>query len=472
MNVNTNLTTITRNYRDINKILNSKYSSPSILPTVTPNTSTTRPQDSLSNVNYSHVLLNQVKKKKYSIYNLKNLQENLPYKVKSRHFIITNGEKYFKIPKDFILMKKFNKLLIFMPDQTKVSKQYYNELMVTIDPHKIAKKDTNKSNQYLEKSNLELPMRSFTTEQMHSLKLFKLKDCEINRIYKTKFDVALINKTKLSIIIPKNYRFVRKQNNDLIIYNEQNKRITELEKYSYLVKTYQLYALKRLRKPVKQIEPYTKFNVSKYVANEEKEGTIILKDNQYYVKEHDTKGNITFWRYLAKETLEEIIPWKIHIYVDELSLDTDWNKMTSCIIPYLCDRNDVKFKMVKDKEHFYLIKKINKNQRGKAIVIYPRSKAQFEEIAKHISQIIQKNNLQIKDSNIIGDRQLGSTGRIFYRYSDTTGETYKIDKNNNETLTYLPFNYFYEQNRGNNNYIPNDMTKDDDIFLNFNPDNA
>lgn len=475
MNRHTNLMTIRRNYMAIDKILNSTpHSSSNICSKITSQTSTTPPQDSFLNVNYLPIIPNQINKKEYSIYNIKNLKENLPHKVKSDHFIITNGKDFFKIPKDFILMKKFNKLLIFSPNQTLLSQQNYNELMIpAIDSLKIENRDTNKNNRPLEKTNLELPMRSFTIEQIHSMKLFNLKDCAIDTVYKTEFDLGIIiNKTKLSIIIPKNYRFFRSQNNNIIIYNEQNKNITELEKYTYLVKTYQLYDLKSLHKPVKQIEPYKKFNVSNYVANEEKEGTINLKDNQYYVKDQKIKGKMTFWRHVTKKTVEEIIPWKIHIYIDELSLNTDWNKMTSCILPYLCDRNDVKFKMVKDKEHFRLLKKVNKNQSGKAIVIYPRSKAQFIEISKHISQIIQTNNLSIKDSKIIGDRQLGETGRIFYRYADITGETYKIDKSDNETLVYSPSNYFYEHNRGNNNYMANDMTNDDDIFLNFNPDIA
>jgi hypothetical protein len=70
----------------------------------------------------------------------------------------------------------------------------------------------------------------------------------------------------------------------------------------------------------------------------------------------------------------------------------------------------------------------NKEQKGKAFTIYPANKSQFKQLAHDIDYIIRLNKLEKEDSNIIGDRKLGSTGRIFYRYEHVSGKIYQTRK--------------------------------------------
>ena len=77
--------------------------------------------------------------------------------------------------------------------------------------------------------------------------------------------------------------------------------------------------------------------------------------------------------------------------------------------------------------------------------------------------------MEIEDTAIVGDRKLGDTGRIFYRYDHKSGATkdkvYHFD--NDEEME--EFHDEYAKNRGENNYIAPDMTVKDDPFYGFNP---
>ena len=110
-----------------------------------------------------------------------------------------------------------------------------------------------------------------------------------------------------------------------------------------------------------------------------------------------------------------------------------------------------------------------RKQKGKAFTIYPSNKKQFKQLAHDIDYIIRLNNLEKEDTNIKGDKQLGDTGRIFYRYVHKSGETKdKIFHFDNDTEM-DEYDNQYDPNRGANQYLASDMTIKDDPFYHFKP---
>ncbi len=147
-------------------------------------------------------------------------------------------------------------------------------------------------------------------------------------------------------------------------------------------------------------------------------------------------------------------PWKMHLFS---VADAEWQKMAELIIPYL------KEKGVTHKTLFNSsINRLKGNQAGKAFTIYPASREEFAQIAKDLDYIIRNNGLGTSNANIIGDKALGTTGRIHYRYEwrskNLEGQNYQRE--------------FYDGNRGANNHLANDMTIADDPFYNFDPSGA
>ena len=158
-------------------------------------------------------------------------------------------------------------------------------------------------------------------------------------------------------------------------------------------------------------------------------------------------------------------PWKMHIYSDS---EEDWQKLTSTLEPYFTD-NNIHWKTL---SHFETVEDLNKDtrQKGKAITIYPHSQDEFFQLAYELNYIIKKNKLQREDTSIKGDRALGNSGRIFYRYELQTGK-YKdtvFDKSQKEQNAL--YKALYKKSTANGNYLADDMTVNDDPFYYYNPD--
>ena len=89
----------------------------------------------------------------------------------------------------------------------------------------------------------------------------------------------------------------------------------------------------------------------------------------------------------------------------------------------------------------------------------------MEKIAKDLDKLIREHNLTISKSEIPGDRQMGKTGRLFYRY-----EYASIKDKNKEYSSDL-----YDENRANKSleyaYLPKDGQdqKTYDPWFNFDP---
>ena len=108
-------------------------------------------------------------------------------------------------------------------------------------------------------------------------------------------------------------------------------------------------------------------------------------------------------------------------------------------------------------------------QKGKAFTIYPHSCDEFKKVTRDLTQIFIKNQMELEDSSIVGDRSLGQTGRLFYRYEYSSAK-YKdvvIDTNTKSGLSW--YNVLYQENRQANNYLASDMTSADDPWFDFDP---
>lgn len=163
-----------------------------------------------------------------------------------------------------------------------------------------------------------------------------------------------------------------------------------------------------------------------------------------------------FW--VTTRQLNIFIPWKIHIYIDN---EDDFLKISDFLIPYLINQN-VNHKFVPPKN----ISTLNKsNQKGKAIVIYPLSIEFARLIMLQLDTLFNAKDLSISNSHIQGDKQYGSSGRIFYRYELDSGKykNVQLDLTKTEMLEF--YNQHYEPNRGGNNYLASDMKIKDDPFL-------
>ena len=167
-----------------------------------------------------------------------------------------------------------------------------------------------------------------------------------------------------------------------------------------------------------------------------------------------------FWIQTPEKT-ETSIPWKIHLYAD---CEEDWAKLVASVGRYL-NTQPVVWKTLSGNAP---VDKLNEDelQKGKAFTIYPADKEQFKKLAHDIDYIVRLNNLEKEDSAISGDRKLGTSGRIFYRYEDKSGQTKDKVYSNSEIKEY--YNN-YESNRGADNYLAYDMTFEDDPFYTFDP---
>ena len=154
--------------------------------------------------------------------------------------------------------------------------------------------------------------------------------------------------------------------------------------------------------------------------------------------------------------------WKMHLYsVNE----ADWREMCDVVIPYL-KQNDVEWKTFCAG---YMPEELGGNQAGKAFTVYPKNNQDMAKVARDLDALIRQHRLETANSHIVGDNQMGSTGRLFYRYELSSGQ-YKdqiLDLNNPND--YALYHQLYDGNRGDGNYLAFDMTEADDIWRNFDP---
>ncbi|MCR4880345.1 MAG: hypothetical protein K6A44_00105 [bacterium] len=191
-----------------------------------------------------------------------------------------------------------------------------------------------------------------------------------------------------------------------------------------------------------------------------------VKMNHQFIRKHFDEffsdmysiGGEPFMHYAGK--FPSRTPWKMHLYSAE---QLDYQQLAEKVIPYLKQKG-VAFKVMSRFSSAECLG-FSKNgvQRGKTITIYPSSNSQMEQLAKDLEQIIRQNNLCTSSSGIIGDRQMGTTGRLFYRYELNSGKFADCE------LTHDQVTNLYEANRGSNGYLAKDMTPADDIWRDFNP---
>ena len=170
----------------------------------------------------------------------------------------------------------------------------------------------------------------------------------------------------------------------------------------------------------------------------------------------------TYWAQY-KSTDRKHGAWKMHLYsVDEL----DWQEMCEVVIPYLKE-NDIDWKTFNSYSGADCLN--NTQQQGKAFTIYPRDNEHMAQIAKDLDALIRRHKLEKNGTSIVGDRALGDSGRIFYRYEFKSGKYANdiIDFNEN----YNAYLNRYDSNRGNGpySYLADDMTTKDDIWRDFDP---
>lgn len=146
--------------------------------------------------------------------------------------------------------------------------------------------------------------------------------------------------------------------------------------------------------------------------------------------------------------------------------EADWREMCDVIIPYLKEHN-IEWKTFNDMSGVHDLN--GSKQQGKAFTIYPKNNEDMAQIAKDLDYIIRKNQLETQGSSIVGDNELGNSGRLFYRYEFNSG-AYKDEILDLSSKTdYNKYRSHYDANRGEGRYLADDMTVEDDIWRNFDP---
>ena len=155
--------------------------------------------------------------------------------------------------------------------------------------------------------------------------------------------------------------------------------------------------------------------------------------------------------------------WKMHLYSVS---EADWRKMCDVIIPYLKE-HDIEWKTFNPG---YGADYLNgSKQQGKAFTIYPKNNEDMAQIAKDLDYIIRNNKLETSGSHITGDAQLGSTGRLFYRYEFNSKQYQDEILDLSDPNDYAKYHQRYDSNRGEGRHLADDMTPEDDIWRDFDP---
>lgn len=189
-----------------------------------------------------------------------------------------------------------------------------------------------------------------------------------------------------------------------------------------------------------------------------------IKNNPQIFNKYD-RTDYTWAKFFPKENLK-VSAWKIHIYSDN---DKDWQNMSKVVLPYLINKN-VLHKTFNNITPEYL-EFYTPKQKGKAFTIYTKSQDEFKQIATELDHIIKKQNLTLQNTDIIGDKALGNSGRIFYRYGFKSKEHSNMVFDITSSDGCNGLRYCEDRNRGENRYLADDMQKCDDPFLNFDPAN-
>lgn len=197
-----------------------------------------------------------------------------------------------------------------------------------------------------------------------------------------------------------------------------------------------------------------------------------MSHNEFYAKNpHLFQGTHNYGCWAGKESSDPHHgAWKMHLYSVS---EEDWQRMADVIIPYLRE-HDIDWKTFNSASGADYLN--GSSQQGKAFTIYPRNNADFEKIARDLDYIIRNNNLNTTNTHIEGDKALGSTGRIFYRYEFKSKkdmhEVLDLSKNSPDWDKYYNI---YDGNsdrinrHGHGRYLADDMTPADDPWYNFDP---
>jgi hypothetical protein len=192
--------------------------------------------------------------------------------------------------------------------------------------------------------------------------------------------------------------------------------------------------------------------------------------SMYYVMNRATGSvlsklylNSGYWRQTALK-METVTPWKMHLYANN---EEDWAKMVATVGRYL-NTQKVDWKTLGSQSTVDSLN-TDEEQKGKAFTVYTSSKEQFKQLAHDIDYIIRLNGLEIEDSSINGDRKLGDTGRIFYRYEHQSGATKDSVYQLHDDKEMQDYQKQYASNRGADKYLADDMAAEDDPFYTFDP---
>lgn len=156
----------------------------------------------------------------------------------------------------------------------------------------------------------------------------------------------------------------------------------------------------------------------------------------------------TVWASHRGRTTNPYYMWKMHLYADSYQ---DWYNLSRVVIPWLVSQNAT-FKTVNP--DISSIEDILHNrgdeQFGKAFTIYPNDEQEFKRLALGLEQILSQANLKTVPNltenkhNMAFERQLGKSGRIFYRAErDAQGRYVEAHATAalNPKQTYNPYNY-------------------------------
>lgn len=180
-----------------------------------------------------------------------------------------------------------------------------------------------------------------------------------------------------------------------------------------------------------------------------------------------TQSNWEIYQKLMKDGIEPWLintpedeskcSWKMHIYADNKK---DYALFYAILTKYILD-NDISAKIIEP----YMLENVSSgSQKGKAFVIYPKSVKDFRKIARDLDYIIKINYLEQDKAEIKGDRKLGSTNRIFYRYEYNSGKYKNLILDLKNSRDYAFYCKYYEKSR-EDNYLADDMSNLDDPFL-------
>lgn len=140
----------------------------------------------------------------------------------------------------------------------------------------------------------------------------------------------------------------------------------------------------------------------------------------HYLSGYERRGA---WAYWPKGRWGKRIPWKIHIYADS---PQQWALVGHIgLIDYLRDQN-IAHKTVNGLERLYdLWLEEGGRQKGKAFTVYFPDEDRMITVAKALHKLIHGRPREWRDARIYGDRRLGSTGLLFYRFDQDGRGNYR-----------------------------------------------